>query len=253
MSFARLGVNIDHVATIRQARGTSYPSLVRAANLCIEAGAEQITIHLRGDRRHIQDDDVVPILKCCHDHQTLLNLELAAQASMTDLACQFKPDWVCIVPEREEEQTTEGGLNLLDKRVYTQVQLAVEKFRLKLPKTKISLFLAPNIELLPTIESLDIDAVEIHTGDYAHHFPNCDKELSYIKIFLEAINKLPVGLHAGHGLTNQSIVPLLELKMIEEYNIGHWIISQSLFDGLPKVVAELRKQIHTYPLIKRVK
>lgn len=248
MQLARLGVNIDHVATIREARKTLYPCLSKAAEISLKSGADQITIHLRADRRHIQDQDVPEIINFCHGKNSFLNLEICCDPSIVNQATYYRPDWVCLVPERVEERTTEGGLNLKDPLVMMAVEQAILKFKKHSPLTKISLFLAPDIALVPLIKKLSIDAVEVHTGDYAHKFPHHQEELLKIKNFLQALASSDIGLHAGHGLTNDSIVPLLELNLIEEYNIGHWIIAESIFIGLENVVRNLRNLIAKYPL-----
>lgn len=245
---ARLGVNIDHVATIRQARNSLYPSLFLAAEKSIFSGADQITIHLRADRRHIQDKDVPALVAFCHNKNSLLNLEICCDPSMVNQAAYYQPDWVCLVPERVEEQTTEGGLNLKDPQIFKSVEAAIQKFKMLSPKTKISLFLAADIAIIPEIKKLSIAAVEVHTGDYAHAFPTHQNELLKIENFLHELKKLGIGLHAGHGLTDQSILPLLDLGMIEEYNIGHWIIAESLFEGIEAVVLKLKNLIALHPL-----
>lgn len=248
MKLARLGVNIDHAATIRQARNADYPSLTRAAEKSIRAGADQITIHLRFDRRHIQDQDVPTLVNYCHQKNSLLNLEICCDPKIVNQAVYYCPDWVCLVPERIEERTTEGGLNLKDAKVFESVANAIKLFKQHSPKTKISLFLAPDVNIISFISKLPIDAVEIHTGDYAHHYPNHGQELIKIKDFLIALKPLNIGLHAGHGLTYDSVLPLLELGLIEEYNIGHWIIAESIFAGIYNVVSDLKQVIAKYPL-----
>ncbi len=248
MKVARLGVNIDHVATIRQARHTLYPSLNLAAEKSIHSGADQITIHLRADRRHIQDNDVPALIDFCHKKNSLLNLEICCDPKIVNQATYYRPDWVCLVPERVEEQTTEGGLNLKDPKIYAAVFEAVEKLKKYSPNTKISLFIAPDREIIPEIKKLSVQAIEVHTGDYAHAYPRHQEELTKIKNFLNELKSQKIGLHAGHGLTNQSILPLLELGIIEEYNIGHWIIAESIFEGIDTVVLNLKKLIAQHPL-----
>ncbi len=248
MKIARLGVNIDHVATIRQARQSPYPSLTKAAEQSIRAGADQITIHLRFDRRHIQDHDVPTLVDYCHKKNSLLNLEVCCDPQIINRAVYYAPDWVCLVPERAEERTTEGGLNLLDSKVYQSVEAAIKIFKQHSPKTKISLFLAPDMQIIPMIEKLKIDAVEVHTGDFAHVYPQHLEELKKIQDFLTLLKPMGMGLHAGHGLTIDSVIPLLELGLIEEYNIGHWIIAESIYQGIEKVVFSLKEIIAKYPL-----
>lgn len=251
MKNARLGVNIDHVATLRQARKSSYPSLLQAAKMSIASGADQITIHLRKDRRHIQDVDVPNIIELCHAENSFLNLEICSDEEMIDKACFYKPDWVCLVPERAEEQTTEGGLNLSIESVYHSIKIAVEKLKLKTPKSKISLFIAPDVKIIDKILSLKVHAVEVHTGDYAHDFPKIDQHLKIMETFSMQLKEKSsglIGIHAGHGLTVESIIPLLKQGIFEEYNIGHWIICQAVFEGLGNVVDNLKKTISTYPI-----
>lgn len=251
MTIARLGVNIDHVATLRQARKSSYPSLIEAAKISIENGADQITIHLRKDRRHIQDNDIPSILEICQHKRSILNLEICTDTQMIDSACYFKPDWVCLVPERIEEQTTEGGLNINSVEIYNSLEKAVNKLREKTPNTKISLFIAPDPGIIEKILKLKVNAVEVHTGDYAADYPNINIHLEKIQMFLKILNtssKQKLGLHAGHGLTQESILPLLKQGIFEEYNIGHWIVCQSVFDGLGNVVSNLKKTIQQYSL-----
>lgn len=236
---ARLGVNIDHVATLRQARGESYPSLVDAARICLENGAEQITIHLREDRRHIQDTDVPAIKLVTQRYGVPLNLELATSQEILDLAAEIKPEWVCIVPEKREEKTTEGGLNLLDENQFSQVKKACEFLKDKNPAGKISLFVEANAEILSKCAALKIDAVEIHTGEYAKDHLNGEPVILHLQNYIAAhkiIKNAGMGFHAGHGLTNSSLEPLVDQGLFEEYNIGHWIICESVFHGLGPTV-----------------
>lgn len=244
---ARLGVNIDHVATLRQARGENYPSLVDAARVCLESGAEQITIHLREDRRHIQDTDVPAVKLMTERYGAPLNLELATSQEILNLASEIKPEWVCIVPEKREERTTEGGLNLLDESQFEQVGKACEFLKEKNPKGKISLFVEANSEILSRCVELKVDAVEIHTGDYARDFLNGEPVVMHLQNYLAAhkiISKAGIGFHAGHGLTAKSLAPLVEQGLFEEYNIGHWIICESVFHGLGKTVERCQNVIN---------
>ncbi|MEX0798403.1 MAG: pyridoxine 5'-phosphate synthase, partial [Bacteriovoracaceae bacterium] len=167
---ARLGVNIDHVATLRQARGEAYPSLVKAARTALEAGADQITIHLREDRRHIQDTDVPAIKMVTERFGKPLNLELGVNSEIVDIAIESKPDWICVVPEKREERTTEGGLNLKDASQRDKIEAACAKFKKEIPGVKVSLFVEDDPETLRRCFAMNIDAVEIHTGDYARAF-----------------------------------------------------------------------------------
>lgn len=242
MNRARLGVNIDHVATLRQARGEFYPHIKEAAKLALESGADQITIHLREDRRHIQDSDL-PIVKEMTDfYKRPLNLELGVDEEIIQIACDLKPEWICIVPEKREEKTTEGGLNLLDPKYVEKLTAAIRKLRNKTPESKISLFIEANEENVDVVKSLNIDAVEIHTGDYAKDFlegKSIDGHLQSYKVYSQLLTDSSIGFHAGHGLTDKSLLPLVEQNLFVEYNIGHWIISQSIFEGMGSVITNL--------------
>ena len=236
---ARLGINIDHVATLRQARGESYPSVVDAARVSLESGADQITIHLREDRRHIQDTDVPAVKLMTERYGKPLNLELATNQEILNLAAEIKPEWTCIVPEKREERTTEGGLDLLNEENFDQVRKACEFLKEEHPTGKISLFVEANSEILNKCLDCKIDAVEIHTGDYARDHLNGDQVELYLQNYLQAhkiISRAGLGFHAGHGLTADSLLPLVEQGIFEEYNIGHWVICESVFHGLGKVV-----------------
>lgn len=241
---ARLGVNIDHVATLRQARGEHYPSLVEAARISLEAGADQITIHLREDRRHIQDTDVGAIKLVTQRYGKPLNLELGCNDDIINVAIDTAPEWICLVPERREEKTTEGGLNLLDNQNFNKVKKTIETFREKIPNTKISLFVEADMNLLQKCIELKIDAVEIHTGDYAREHLNGESVERFIKTYMDCkvlIKNNDIGYHAGHGLTGTSVIPLIKHNIFEEYNIGHWIICDAVFHGLGNVVTNLSR------------
>jgi pyridoxine 5-phosphate synthase len=251
MKHPRLGVNIDHVATLRQQRGEFYPEVSRAADICLASGADQITIHLREDRRHIQDRDVPDTHHECRKHQKPLNLEMGCSDEMVQIACNQKPEWVCLVPEKRAERTTEGGLDVIDPDNYLRVKSACETIKKKSPNTKISLFVEANSEVLKKCLTLNADAVEIHTGEYAKDFLN-KKDLSpHLKIYREGrtiIKSQGWGYHAGHGLTLESLEPLLSEKQFEEYNIGHWIIAEALFLGLSDVIKKMLTLMNKYPL-----
>jgi pyridoxine 5-phosphate synthase len=241
----RLGVNIDHVATLRQARGEEYPSLLVAAQMVLEQGADQITIHLREDRRHIQETDVQPIYELCQQWRKPLNLEVGTSAQMLDWVIKNPYyDWICLVPEHRQERTTEGGLNLLDPKVFQQVDYFCKQLK-HLKKTPlISLFLEANESLLTKSLMMTIDAVEIHTGDYARTFlqgGKSDSFLSHFSLAKQLLQQANKGVHAGHGLTDESLKPLVQQNLFEEYNIGHWIISQSVFEGLNSVIQRLKR------------
>lgn len=238
----RLGVNIDHVATLRQARGEPYPSVVEAAAICLQEGADQITIHLREDRRHIQDTDVEAVRLVTKRYGKPLNLEMGCHPEIVDIAVATNPDWVCLVPENRAERTTEGGLNLCDEANFNRVAQSMK--RLKEAGIKISLFLEASQDILKKAQELAPDAVEIHTGDYARAFIENEEIGVFLDHYREAklfLEKNSIACHAGHGLTKESVLPLLKEGLFAEYNIGHWIISQAVFDGLSTVVRNLKK------------
>jgi pyridoxine 5-phosphate synthase len=248
---ARLGVNIDHVATLRQLRGEEYPSVVEAANISLSNGADQITIHLREDRRHIQDTDVESVRLVTKRFGRPLNLEMGVNPEIVEIAIASNPEWICIVPEKREEKTTEGGLDLFDDNNYIRIEEAVKKLKNSIKDVKISLFLEANIETLIKAAELNIDAVEIHTGEYAKVFFNDDDYSKYIlqyKKCAEFLKSKKVACHAGHGLTFESVKPLLEEKIFEEYNIGHFIICDALFNGLAETIKKFKNLFLNYPL-----
>jgi len=248
---ARLGVNIDHVATLRQARGEPYPSVVDAARIALEAGADQITIHLREDRRHIQDTDVESVGLVTKKFGKPLNLEMGCSEPIVEIAIACSPEWICLVPENRQEKTTEGGLNLRDPATFQKILTTCQKLKKELVNTKISLFIESSAESISRLSGLSkfIDAVEIHTGHYAKDFI-CGNDLvlhlQQYKMAHGQVKQLGLGYHAGHGLTHESIIPILELKLFEEYNIGHWIISESVFRGLGPVVKDVKNLIEKY-------
>jgi len=247
----RLGVNIDHVATLRQARGEGYPSVVDAAQVSLTNGADQITIHLREDRRHIQDTDVEAVRLVTKRFGKPLNLEMGVNPEIVEIAIASSPDWICIVPEKRQEKTTEGGLDLLDDHNYIRVEEAVKKLKASIKDVKISLFLEARIEVLVKAKELPIDAVEIHTGEFARVFLNGDDVSKFIDQFKNAKEFLvnhKIACHAGHGLTDESVLPLLENKIFEEYNIGHWIICNALFNGLSTTIKNLKVSFESNPL-----
>jgi pyridoxine 5-phosphate synthase len=165
LNLPRLGINIDHVATLRQQRDEDYPNMERAAEICLESGADQITIHLREDRRHIQDLDVPAVQKITNKYNKPLNFEIGCNAEIVKFASEIKPEWVCLVPENREEKTTEGGLNLTSEPIFLKIMQTCEFLKQESPGTKISLFLESNPEILDKAAELPIEAVEIHTGD----------------------------------------------------------------------------------------
>lgn len=251
MKYARLGVNIDHVATLRQQRGEFYPEVVRAAEVALATGSHQITIHLREDRRHIQDRDVPEVHDMCRKFGLPLNLEMGASDEMVKIAINEKPEWVCLVPEKREERTTEGGLDVTDPKNYERVKKACDAIKAASPATKISLFVEADEEVLKKCITLKADAVEIHTGEYAKDFLNKKDVSEHLASYARGqkiIKGAGWGYHAGHGLTLDSLEPLLEQGVFEEYNIGHWIIAESVFIGLGHVVKEMLTLMNKYPL-----
>ena len=240
---ARLGVNIDHVATLRQARGEDYPSIANAAQTVLNAGADQITIHLREDRRHIQDADVRVVREITKSHSRLFNFEMGCYHEMIDTAIEVKPDWICLVPEKREERTTEGGLDITTPAAKLKVLETCELLKSKIDNVKISLFVEANLETEKSVVDFSnkklIDAVEIHTGDFAralHYNQDFQDHLKRYQDSKSYYEQLGIGHHAGHGLTDQSLKTLAERALFIEYNVGHWIISQSIIDGLENVV-----------------
>ncbi len=225
---AELGVNIDHIATIRQARMGIGPEPVHAASIAEQNGADQITVHLREDRRHIQDRDLRILREIV---QTRLNLEMAATSEMIEIAKELKPDTVTLVPEKREEITTEGGLKLTDA-------LEPQIKELKEAGIEVSVFIEPDLEMIEFAEKIGADAVEIHTGRYANlkSQKEIDAEVGRIYKAAELIRKLNMRVVAGHGLNYHNTQRLVELEIIEEFNIGHSIISRAVFTGLAEAV-----------------
>ena len=251
MKFARLGVNIDHVATLRQQRGEFYPEVVRAAEVSLATGASLITIHLREDRRHIQDRDVDEVHDICKKMGQPLNLEMGASPEMIKIAIHQKPQWVCLVPEKREERTTEGGLDVLDQINYNRIKDACLEIKKGSPQTKISLFVEADEKVLEKCLTINADAVEIHTGEYAKDFLEKRTLIPHLQKYRKGSLQMKAagwGYHAGHGLTFDSLEPLLQEGDFEEYNIGHWIIAESVFIGLGHVVKEMLTLIKKYPL-----
>ena len=237
MSKIRLGVNIDHVATVRNARGEKYPSPLRSALLAEKNGADSITIHLREDRRHINETDLKQIKSKLN---IPLNLEIASTKEMLKIALKSKPQFICIVPEKRKEITTEGGLNLNYNKKF--LNYIIEK--LKKNKSRVSLFIEPSIKDVNNSKKLNADCVEIHTGKLCNLInkkKNYKNELMKIKKAVDLGNKLGLEVHAGHGLTYQSAKILSRLKGIQEYNIGHFLIGEAIFVGLSNSIKLFKK------------
>ncbi|KTC64977.1 pyridoxal phosphate biosynthetic protein PdxJ (plasmid) [Legionella adelaidensis] len=231
-----LGVNIDHVATLRQARGTRYPDPVKAAMDAEEAGADGITLHMREDLRHIQERDVRLIKEVL---QTRMNLELAVTDAMLDFAEEIKPEHACLVPEKREELTTEGGLDVITH--YKLVEKAIK--RLTAIGSEVSLFIDPDIRQIEAARELGAPAIELHTGCYAEaNTPMAEaRELDRIKEAAEHAAKLNLIVNAGHGLHYHNVKPVAAIKELNELNIGHAIIAQALFIGLKEAVIMMRQ------------
>jgi pyridoxine 5-phosphate synthase len=228
----RLGVNVDHVATIRNARGGTRPDPVRAALAAIEAGADGITAHLREDRRHIRDDDMVRLKA---EISKPLNFEMAVTDEMVRIALATKPHAVCLVPERREEVTTEGGLDVT--RDPKGLRSAIEQ--LAAIGVRTSLFIDPDVDVVSRSRDLGAVAIELHTGRYAHH-PNEAAVLRALEDAAREGHQMGLAVHAGHGLTTSNVGPVAAIAEIEELNIGHSIVSRAVFVGLSEAVREMR-------------
>lgn len=229
----RLGVNVDHVATVRQARRASYPDPVEAALLAERAGADQITVHLREDRRHIQDRDVEVLRKVV---QTELNLEMAATQEMVSFALKLNPDSVTFVPERREEITTEGGLDVIQHKD----QLARFIRLLRDSDIRVSLFIDPDLDQVRASHKLDAQAIELHTGRYAEAQPRAKKEeLARLRDATKLGSKLEMEVAAGHGLHYSNTIPVAQIGEIEELNIGHSIVARALMTGMEAAVRDM--------------
>ena len=239
MEKIRLGVNIDHVATVRNARGENYPSPLRAAILAEKNGADSITIHLREDRRHINETD----LKLIKSKLKIpLNLEIAATNEMLKIALNHKPPFICIVPEKRKEITTEGGLNLDYKKIFLKKIIN----HLKKNKSRVSLFIEPNLSDIKKAKQLNVDCIEIHTGKICNLINKKMKFKNEINKIKKAVNyaaKLGLEVHAGHGLTYESAKILSKIKGIKEFNIGHFLIGEAIFIGLKKGIKRFKQII----------
>jgi len=235
VSRIRLGVNIDHVATIRNARGGLAPDPVRAAQIASEAGADGITAHLREDRRHIIDDDIGRLI----DTIALpINMEMAATEEMLAIALKHRPHAACIVPERREEVTTEGGLNAAGQHNHLKPLIS----RLRDAGIRVSLFIEPDPRQIEAAVSLGVPVVEFHTGRYAHSEGEAlTIELARIADAAALAVKNGIEPHAGHGLTFDNVTPIAAIPQIAELNIGHFLIGEAIFDGLAPVVRRMRQ------------
>ena len=233
----RLGINIDHVATVRNARGSSHPDPLSIAKHAIECGAHSITIHLREDRRHIKDFDVIEI---CKNKNIITNLEISLNEEVLKIALKNKPNFICIVPEKRKEVTTEGGLNL--SKNFNKIQKIIKKFKKK--KIRTSLFIDPNLKDIKTAKELDADCIELHTGKISNLVKskkNYNNEYMKIKKCCEVAKKIGLAVHAGHGLDYKTTAILSKLKEIEEFNIGHFIIGESIVHSLKSTIKRFKK------------
>ena len=236
----RFYVNIDHVATVREARRTDEPDPVRAAVLVELAGAHGITVHLREDRRHVNERDVRILMETV---RTGVNLELAAATDVLDIACDVRPMQATLVPEKREEITTEGGLALKDEEVRTSIVVALG--RLYEAKIRTSLFIDPDEDIVRLSADLGVDAIELHTGEYANTWKmdDNDYELARLKNTAELARSLGLAVHAGHGLTYENVTQVAVIEPIEELNIGHSIISRAVIVGMERAVREMGELI----------
>jgi pyridoxine 5-phosphate synthase len=235
----RLGVNIDHVATVRNARGGKLPDPVRAALLAIEAGADSITAHLREDRRHIMDDDILRLRRTISKP---LNLEMAATNQMLDIALRVRPHASCIVPEKRTERTTEGGLDVTGAHDH----LVPYVDQLKRGGIRVSLFIEPSIDALDAAKSIGAPVVELHTGAWCHalaegHASEADREFGRIRVAAAHAAAIGLECHAGHGLDFDSARKISGLPQIVELNIGHFLIGEAIFTGMTDVITRMSK------------
>ena len=238
----RLGINIDHVATIRNARGGLHPDPIKAAAIAASAGADGITAHLREDRRHISDKDIKNIKKSI---KLPLNLEMAPTEEMLDIALEAIPERVCLVPEKRLELTTEGGLEIVkleDKKKYIIQNIIKE---CKNYNIDVSLFIDPNIDQIMSAIDLGVNIIELHTGEYCNS-NNSNKQLIRIDKSAKFATENHIEVHAGHGLNFNNVIDIAKISYIKELNIGHFIIGESIFMGLEGAVKKMRKIIDDY-------
>jgi pyridoxine 5-phosphate synthase len=237
MAKLRLGVNIDHVATVRNARGGAYPDPLRAATLAEQAGADGITAHLREDRRHISDADIDGLMEVL---TVPLNFEMAATPEMQAIALRHKPHAVCLVPEKREERTTEGGLEVARE----ENRIAHFIAPLREAGCRVSIFIAADLRQIETAHRIGAHVIELHTGAYCDfhaegNFSARDAELVKLAEMSAVAQSLGLEVHAGHGLTYDTVVPIAQLPEVQELNIGHFIIGEAIFRGLTPAIAEM--------------
>ena len=238
MKKIRLGVNIDHVATLRNARNDDFPDLLSVSKILKNVGVNNITVHLREDRRHIKDDDVRSLK---NENILPLNLEMAATKEMKNFALEILPSACCIVPERREELTTEGGLDVRNQMNYLNEFLPALN-----NKTQVSLFVDPDLDQIKAAKELGVSAVELHTGKYSNLFKknNFHSELEKIKKSAEYCSKIGLNCHAGHGLNFENVKNISLIDEIIELNVGHFLISNAIFFGLEKTIEKFMKIIN---------
>ncbi len=241
----KLGVNIDHVATLRQARGGKRPDPVDAARICQKAGAHSVVMHLREDRRHIQDADLFKVRRAV---DIKLNLEMSVAPEITAIATVLRPDQATLVPEKRQEKTTEGGLDLFNKTARISQCIEVLKKR----KIPISLFIDPDLRTIEMAKKIGADAIELHTGDYANQtsFMRRKQELARLRASVFYGNAAGLTVHAGHGLDYDNVVSISNIKGIDELNIGYSIVSRALWVGLDEAVRQMLELIGTKSRIK---
>ncbi len=241
MSRLRLGVNIDHVATIRNARGGTDPQPLRAAGLALAAGADGITAHLREDRRHISDADIDALSALCHKAKRPLNLEMAVTEEMLHIALRHRPHAACLVPERREERTTEGGLDVA--RGHGAIEPVVA--RLREADVRVSLFIEPDPKQIEMAQAVGAQVVELHTGAYCEAVKAGQDDLAYrllarLKESALEASRRGLEVHAGHGIDFDSVGPIAQIPQLTELNIGHFLIGEAIFTGLPAAIARMR-------------
>ncbi len=241
MSRLRLGVNIDHVATIRNARGGSHPEPLRAAELALQAGADGVTAHLREDRRHISDADIDALSELCRRSGKPLNLEMAVTGEMLAIALQHKPHAACLVPERREERTTEGGLDVAGARQAVEPVVRA----LREAGVRVSLFIEASPAQIETAAAIGAQVVELHTGAYcdavkegAH--AHAHRLLAQLTEGAALASRLGLEVHAGHGIDYDSVTPVSRISQVVELNIGHFLIGEAIFTGLPAAIGRMR-------------
>ena len=235
MNYLRLGVNIDHVATVRNARGGESPDPIKAALIAQNAGADGITAHLREDRRHIKDQDIERLMA---EIELPLNFEMAATNEMKDIALRLKPNAVCIVPEKRMEITTEGGLDLIGQ--FDRLESICHQ--LNDSGLRISLFIEPDLRQIETALKLEVPVIELHTGTYSElRADDKENELKRIQRAVDYANELGIECHAGHGLNYENVGPIASIKKITELNIGHFLIGEAVFIGLTNAIDKMKR------------